>query len=348
MIDKKRLCSYLIMAILTVALILTTLFVPITEVISRTMDSSAEIIPEASGVFSLLGFTGSTLDLFGASYEADGPVWLSILGVTLNWLVLIFAIVLLGFLIFELCSLKKNGFLIKQNLFTKKFALVTGYFAASVAVFEIVAFNVTTALAAGYFVYSMGVQVFVSAIIAVGILICAYLSGKRNGSEQKQNKVRDCISFALAFVCSILFMVFIFAPQTLDGLSFWQMSKFANEIVWPIAGEYFVGISQWAVFALYLVLAFVCVYSVIGFIRSLQGKSINWLSAALKRWSMAWLIVCIVYLFLIVASTLVFYGCVWVDGIFVLSWTIFIMIILPIIPYFISTNIALNKKQKNK
>lgn len=345
--NKKKLCVYLIMLILTVGLIVTTLFVPIASVISKTMDSSQEVIDEASGTFNLLGFTNATGPLFGASYEAVGPVWLSILGVILNWLVLGFAALFLGFLVFELCTFKNNKFLLKQNMFTKKLGFVLGYFCASVAVFEIVAFSVTTALADGYFIYSLNVQIFVSLLLGLGIVVCAYLFGKKTNDLQTQNKVRDSLAFGLVVVFSALFLVFIFVSKTIDGLSFWNMSSLANEIHEPVAAEYFIGISQWATFALFFVAGFLLVYCLIGLIKSLKGKNINWLSGAVKRWSMAWLIICIVYLFLMTATTIVLYGCVWFDGNLVLSPLTFVMIVLTIIPYFISTNIPRNKSQKN-
>ena len=64
--SKKRFYSFLSMGILILVLITTTLFVPIANIVSKTMDTK-ETIDAATGTFSLITLTKNMWILFRAS-----------------------------------------------------------------------------------------------------------------------------------------------------------------------------------------------------------------------------------------------------------------------------------------
>ena len=338
------------MAGLLVALIVTMFLVPIAKVETYDMNfepTAEHLIPEASGTLSLWQYTKAMLYMRDTCYVADGPVWLSVLGVALNWLIVFGAAVLLGFVVFELCTPNKENLTLKKNATAKKLALTLGYLVIGAFIYEVVAFGVTTALAFGYFNYAAHAEAYISLALAVGVLVCAYLSGKKVAQGQGPNKARDGVGFAVAGVFAALFFAFVFVPAALGDMSFWQLSSTANDFAaygYPIAAEYFVGISQWMTFAMTVPVGFVLVYSIIGFVRSMQGKSVNWLSGATKRWSMALLVYSFVYLFLMMATIICTFGCFWADGTWVINCLPFVMVLLPYVPYIMSTTISHNKK----
>lgn len=348
--NKKRFVSFAVMVGLLVALIVTMFLVPIVNV--KTYDMyTGDFIPEASGTLNLWAYTKAMMYMMATCFEADGPVWLSVLGVVLNWLVLIGAVVLLGFVIFELCTPNKENWTLKKNATAKKLALVVGYLTVSTFIYEMVAFGVTTALGQGYFNYAVNLQAYFTLALAVGVLVCAYLSGKKVAQEQKPNKARDGVGFAFAAVLSGIFFGLVFAPQMYDGLSFWQLAGTAGEFAtwgYPIAAEIFVGISQWVTLAMAIPVGFVLVYSVIGFVRCMIGKSTDWLSGAVKRWSMALLVYSFVYLFMMMAAITCYpyYLCFWFDGQWLITFLPFVMTLLPYGAYIMSTTISHNKKPK--
>lgn len=352
--DKKRFISFAVMAGLLVALIVTMFLVPIAKVTTYDMNynlSESPLIPEASGTLSLWTFTKSMLYMMATCYEADGPVWLSILGVALNWLIVFGAVVLLGFVVFELCTPNKENWTIKRNATAKKLALTLGYLVVGAFIYEVVAFGVTTALAEGYFSYVAQAQVYVSLALAVGILVCAYLAGKKVAQDQKPSKARDGVGFAVAGVFAALFFAFVFVPATIGNMSFWDLSGTASEfaaIGYPVAVSIFVEISKWMALAMLIPVGFVLVYSIIGFVRTLQGKDVNWLSCRTKRWGMALLIYSFVYLFLMMAALICTWGGFWFDGTWFINFLPFVMVLLPYVPYIMSTTISHNKKPKEQ
>ena len=342
--NKKRFFSFLVMGIVVVGLLLSLMFLPLADIVSRTMDADKVVIDSASGTFNLLSFTKAMSYLFDVSFSADGPVWLAILGFALNWLLVAGLLLLLALIVFELVTIGHDEWNSKKNVIAKKVALAVGYTAIGVSVFELVACIATTSMAGGYFVYKTSLSVYITVACAVAILVLAYISCKKQ-DDQQSSKLRESVSFLLTFLFAGLFAGLIFVPQTMDNLSFWNMSYLANSIgEHPVAANIFVGISQWVTFALAVPLAFLAIYCLFGFCRSLIGKNTNWLSGAVKRWSMVWLIVGSVYLFLMTATVIVFYGCFYVDGNFILKPWSYAMLFLPYLPYIFSATISRNKK----
>ncbi len=158
--------------------------------------------------------------------------------------------------------------------------------------------------------------------------------------------LRDSLGFILTPIFAGVFVGMIFIPQTIMNHSFWQISSNASYITSPFAAEYFVGISQWTTFALFLPVAFLLIYGIIGFIRSLCGKSINWLSGAVKRWSTLLFILSLFYLFLMAASIMCIYGFFYFDGLFVFAPISIVTLISLPLPFILTRMISFNKKEK--
>lgn len=342
--SKKRFYSFLIMGILILALITTTLFVPIANIVSKTMDTK-ETIDAATGTFSLITLTKNMWILFDSCYYASGPVWISILCVCLNWITLFLLVILLGFVIFELCAIKKENLILKQNVTAKKIALITGYFSLVVFVFEIVSFVLTTALAKGYFVYNASMQMYLSAVLSVGLLICAYISSKKQ-FEQKPNKIREVLGYALTFVFVAVFELLMFLPKTIEGRSLFDLSMLANDFgSHPIVASDLVGLSQWVTFLFAVPTIFLFVYCLIGFIKALKGKQCPKIGRRIKRWTMAFAVMSLVYLVLETAAVIAVFGCFAYEGQLLISPLHLFMPVVAIVPYIFATTIAINKKQ---
>jgi len=343
--NKKRFFCFLSIGIIAIGLLLCLFLLPLANIVSKTMDADKVVIDSASGTFNLLTFTKVMAYLFDVSFNADGPVWLAILGFALNWLIVAGLILLITLIIFELVTIRHTNWTSKKNVLTKKVALAVGYLAVGVSIFEIVACIITTSMADEYFEYKACIAVYITIACAVGIFVCAYLSCKKQG-DQQASKIRESTGFLLTFLFAGLFAGLVFIPQTIDNLSFWNMSYLANAIgEQPVAGNIFVGVSQWATFALAIPLVFLAFYSLFGFCRSLIGKSTNWLSGAVKRWSLVWLVLTLVYLFLMTATITVLYGSFYLDGTFILKPWSYVMQFLPYLPYIFSTTISINKNR---
>ena len=342
--NKKQLISLIIIGLSGLFLVLSVLFLPIAEVVSKDM-VSGDIIPEASGVFNLITFSQAMLNISNACYNASGPAWLSVFGVALNWVLIILTILLIGFVVFELCTTKNSNLILKQNAVTKKLGLVVGYFAFVVCFFEIGSFLISTALAEGYFVYTPKLSMFLSVAFSIAILVCSYLLEKPNTQNQVPNKIRDSLGFSLTFLSVILFVMFVFIPQTIDGQSLFGISMLANDILKPVGGHVFVGLSQWVTF-------FMAIFVIVLLVKCLKG--LNLISKnntaktvkSLKRWTVIWAIWTLVYLFLMTASVVVVYGTFVFDGDLVISPITILMVILSLVPCLLSSTIASTKKEE--
>ena len=346
MIDKRRFYSFLVIGILSVGLILTTLFLPIVNVISKSMMTEA-VIAEASGTFSLISFTRAMFYMVDACYTASGPVWLSILGVLLNWIVVFDLICLLVVIILELSTFKKQEMLFKRNNIAKKLSLFVGFLAFSVFIFEFVSFMITTMLSNGYFVYSADLQVFVTLTISLLIVICAYISGRKNQDVQSQNKIRDVICLTMSFISAVIMLILIFIPITPEGFSLWNISSFANDIGEdPYMASIFIGLSQWATIFMGIVIAFIFIYCIVAVVRSLKNKSINWLSLRTKRWSLSLAILSHIYFSLMIVGVITIYGGFVIDGVWTISPIIILMPILSLLPHIFSLTLPYNRKSK--
>lgn len=343
--NKKRFISFVVLAILALGVIVLALVLPLVNITSKSLNTG-EIIPEASGTFGLISFTNGMLWFSEACFNAGGPVWLSILGISLNWLIIFVAVALLIFSIIEVCTIKKQ-LIIKQNCTAQKIALFVGWLGVGVFVFEIISFALTTALGKGYFVYTPNAQVFVGASLSVSVLVCAYVSGKSQKTGQVQKKVRDCLCYALTFVFVVLFCCLIFIPQVCDE-SLWGLSMMANELGnKPVAGWLFVGISQWVTFLMAIPVLFLIIRTLTGFVKTLKGRDANKTAGAVRRWCVAWTVISAVYLLLMMAAIIIIFGAFSVDGELLISPITFLMPVLLILPYMLSTFLPYNKINKN-
>lgn len=337
--NKKQLVSLIIICALSLFSILVTLFLPIADVVSKNM-STAEIIPEASGTFGLITFSQSMLIIADVCYNASGPAWLPILGIALNWIVVIAIFMLICFAVFDLFTLNKETLTLKQNAITKKLALIVSYFALFVFIFEIITFVLTTALSHEYFIYTPNYGIFLTAGCFVGMLVCAYMLNKKQTENQNTNKVRDSVGYSLTIFSVILFVVFIFVPQTVDGLSLFNVSMLANSIGhYPYIGEYFVGISQWVTF-LMAIPVLVLLTNCLRGINNISRKNNPKILKSVRRWCVVWAIWTLLYLFLMSASIIIVYGAFWADNIAFISPLSIFMVMFAFAPCLINSMIS--------
>ena len=293
--DKKRFIIFTILAALSLALVVTMLFVPLVHIVARTTDALK--IKVLDKTYNFLDYLKQ--DPFVTTFATDtyfnssGPVWLSGFALMCNYFFLVFGIVLFAASVFELIATPFKNINAKQNNFAKHIALVVGYFGIFVAIYQLVAYYTTTAMAKGYAEFNPNAQCFIVLAICIAIVIFAHISGKTR-FEQKQSKLKNAFGFGLTAVFTALSYAFVFIPQYskyfLSGKpsSFWHYGANANKYVpaTMTGGDYPLGISFYIMVVLGLIALFVFVVCVIGFIRALMGKKTNWLSTRAKKWSL--------------------------------------------------------------
>ncbi len=350
--DKRRIICFSILAVLSIALVFVTLFVPMVHIVGKddslniVYDKTISLVQYATDIPFL---TTAAADVY---FSATGPIWMGPTAILLNYLVVLFGIALFGFSIFEIASFKVEKFATKNNTLAKKIALVVGYLAVSVVVFEILSFILTTKFAGGYAGFYSAVQNYIVGGLGVGILVCAYMSGKKEKS-QTTNKVKNAVGYGISAFFSAFLFAFPFIPiYSYDFFgsaeSLFSLSLRANEFASDSYGEVPIGITTYAVFAMILVGLFVLVYSIVGLVLSLKNKQTNWLSARVKRWSMALLIVYLVLFMLSFMAIAHLFTSVYIDGLFVYNAFAYIAVFLPFVPYIVSTMISWNKVKKEK
>ena len=359
--DKKRIIIFSILAFLGAAMVAVSLFLPIVHLIAK--DTSESIVYDKTvNILDYLRdapFISTSADEI--YFNSSGPVWMATGSLMFLILPALLGIIMFVLCVLEICLYKTNNVNIKNNMLAKKFSIFTGSTTLVCAVFAIISFVVTTMMANDYIKFGLGYGLFVLAGIGITTIILACLSCKRERSQQT-NKAKNSVGFALVALCALVCAAIPFLPfysEFLlgpDATTMWQVASKANELQTDISivrmlGDYPFGFAQWTIFALLLVCAFVFVYALVGFIRALAGRSTNWLSSRTKRWTMALAVVFEVLLFLVLCqfgvliSTFVIVDSV--NTIFMLTTLGFACIVVPFIPYILSTIISLNKKQKD-
>ena len=350
--DKKRLICFSIIAVLAIALVFVTLFVPMVHIVGKddslniVYDKTTSLVQYATDIPFL---TTAAADVY---FTATGPIWMGTTAIMLNYLVVLFAIVLFAVSVFEIASFKVEKFATKNNTLARKIALVVGYLTVSVVVFEILSFILTTTFAGGYAGFYSVVQNYIVGGLGAGVLVCAYMSGKKEKS-QTTNKVKNAVGYGISAFFSAFLIALPFIPiYSYDFFgsaeSLFSLSLRANEFASDSYGEVPIGITTYAVFAMILVGLFVLVYSIVGLILTLKNKETNWLSARTKRWSMALLIVYIVLFMLSIMAIAHLFTSVYIEGLFVYNAFAYIAVFLPFVPYIASTMISWNKVENEK
>ena len=352
---KRRFLIISMISILSIALALVTLLVPMVHIVGHAADAEKTVVYDS--VVSLLQYEKDLPFLYTAAtetyFEATGPMWLAVVGILLNYLVIAGAVVLLFVSLTEFVLVGKKDVAIKNNNLTKKIALFVGYFTAFVAVFEITAFIVTSMLSGGYGEFYPELQNYIVASIAVLIIVFAHLIGKKE-YDQPENKAKNAVGFGLTAILSGACILFPFLPvytelMIFNGGSIYYLTSITNLLAGSLSVgvDYPLGMTFYAIFAMILVAAFVFVYSLVGFIMTLCNKKTNWLSARIKRWSMALLIVYTIMLLLVVGTIAGMISSIHLDEFFVCTPLIFLGIFIPFLPYVTSCMVSFSKTKKH-
>ena len=358
--DKKRVIIFSILALLSAAMVAVSLFLPAVHLVAK---NSSEVVVYDKTISILEYFEDTPFFSTSADEEyfnSSGPIWMATGSLMLLILPALLGIIMFVLCILEICLCKANNVNIKNNVLAKKFSLFAGSTALICSAFAIASFVVTTMMANDYMKFNLVYGPFVLAGIGLISIILASISCSRE-KEQQTSKAKNSVGFSLvaflALACAAIPFVPFYFKDFLgpDATTMWQAAGKASELqsvpnIVKMYGDYPFGVAQWVIIALWLVCAFVFIYAIIGFIRSLMGKSTNWLSSRVKRWTMTLAVVFEVLLFLILCqfgvllSTFVF-----VDGvhkIFMLTGFSVACVVVPFIPYIMSTMISVSKNQK--
>ena len=323
--NKKQIIGFSLLIALSVAFILCCLYLPL--VYMELHDFSTTVLIEPlSKDYNLIEFIkiGGNDDLFFSTYDAAGPMWLTLATIFFN------IITLIGCVFVAVLSLVGIVFVIKGKAFSfknsvlNKLANFVGIFAIVSFIFQIIGFVVITATANNLIIF----KVLYGCFINLGIGVAIFVSSQFVKDKQKtltKNNVRDGIFFILTAVFSIGLGVILicFSQFTVElsriiwnkeSLSFYELSLMANDVSYdlmnhPVAGDIPLGISFYIMVAIIVSLVFLTIYSIIGAIRSFGGKNSNWLSIRVKRWSTTMLyIFSVLFLFLMCSCMILFAG----------------------------------------
>ena len=254
--------------------------------------------------------------------------------------------------IIELATKNKN-LAIRDNALLRKLTLFLGYFMVSLFIFEFFSFLVTSIMAKGYAVFESNIQNYVTMALGIGLLVCGYSISKKN-VEQKKNKLKNCLGFGLCALFSLIGTAFLFAQQYSKYLigydaSFYKLSS----IVWDLGvantfGDYPIGLTNFAIYALIFINIFIFIYCLIGFILAIRGRDTNWLSSRVKRWTMAYLVTYTILYCLVLSGLAALMAGVFVDGVSMINALAYISVFIPFIVYACSCLISYNKNMLRK
>lgn len=358
--DKKRVIIFAILALLAVAAIVVSLFLPAVHLVAKDSDKVVVYDKTISlmDYFKDSPFISTPAD--DVYFQSSGPVWMATGSLMLLALPALLGAIMFVLCVLEICFCRANNMNFQNNVLAKKFSIFAGLATLVCSAFAIISFAVTTMMANGYMEFGLVYGPFVLAVVGLISTILAGISSKRE-KEQQTTKAKNSVGFALVGVFSLICAAIPFLPfytkyfYDPSVTTMWQAAGKASELqtdasITKMLGDYPFGIAQWAIIVLLLVCAFVFIYSLIGFIRSLAGKTTNWLSSRVKRWAMALSVVFDVLLFLVLCQVAVLSSTlVYADGgnkIFMLNAISSVFVVLPFIPYILSTTISVNKKQK--
>ena len=353
---NKKFLMVSMISIIAIALALVTLLAPIVHIVGHAADADKTIVYDR--VVNLLQYEQDlpflTTDATETYFSATGPMWLAVAGILLNYLVIAGAVALFFTSIVEFAFINKKDIAIKNNNVTKKIALFVGYFTAFVVIFEITSFIVTTMLSGGYGEFTPGFQTYIVAALAILIIVFAHLIGKKE-PNQPENKAKNALGFGLTAIFSGVCAAFPFLPVYADimifnGESIYYLTSITNSLIaeLPVGVEYPLGITFYAIFAMAAVAAFVFVYSLIGFILTLCNKKANWLSGAIKRWTMLLLVVYTLLALLVVGTIAGIVSSIHIEEFFVFTPMIFLGLFIPFLPHITSCMVSFSKTKKHE
>ena len=359
MINKKRIFLFSILLVLSIALIIVALFVPTVSIVAKDTSEIIVYNKSVSLVQYLIDAPFYLTDAFEIYFNASGPIWMATASILFNFAVAVGGLAMFVCCLVELCTCTAKNLATKNNVLAKKVSLFVGWFTIAIAIFATTSFIVTTMMANDYARFDLSIAPFVLIGLSIVIIVLAHLTDKR-AAEQNASKIKNSIGFALSGLISLLGIGLLFIPQFsiefgLGVTSLWDVGRAATMLagdpyIFNTMGDYPFGFATWVMFLLFFVCAFVFVYSVIGFIRALCGKSTSWLSSRVKRWSMAYLIIyCVIYLFVFCQLAVLWTSSVIIEiePHFMLMPYAYALMLVPYLPYAFSTLISVNKKKAN-
>jgi len=354
--SKKQIVLWSVLTGLAVTLVLVALLVPVVQLIIPDDEYSAQL--SLLEYLKVAPFWNVALPAANTIYfSADGPTWLATGGLLFNILLLFGGFALLCACVFELAGMKMKNSAVKNNVLAKKLAYFVGWFAIAIGIFQIASYTVTTLMANGYMIFLFDFGCIALIVLGIAILAIARQTNKRE-PEQQPHKLKNALGFGIAGVFALLVFGSLFVPIFADYflspeyVSIYGSSSAATLLsgdpyILNTMGDYPFGFCTWVCYLMALPCLFVFVYSLIGFIFTLQGKSTNWLSARVKRWSMAALVLqTIVFMFVLCQIAVLWSSIVIEYEYCMLRWTAIVVALLPFVPYVASTLISVSKKQK--
>lgn len=352
---KKRVAAFTLITLCAVAMILIALFVPCAHIVGKD-STKAVVYDKAVNLITYIKDAPFIMtDAADVYFNADGPIWLATGAILFNILIIAGAGVLLVLSLTEVLTYKAANMQIKNNCLAKKTAIFVGTLSMCISVFGITAFYVTTLLANGYVEFYSGIAQFLIVALGLAVIILAAASGKKIYND-RPIKSKNAVGFAFTAVFALLTFAVAFVPFFHEAFlgaenTIFKAAMQANNLlrdayIAHTLGDIPFGVAQYVVFATGGAAAFVFVYSIIGFIRALAGKSTDWLSARVKRWSMALLIANTILYVMVLCQTAVLYSSVSIDGINLFLPTAYIAVFVPYLPYAFSSLIPYSGKRK--
>ena len=354
--SKRRVVCFSVIFVLAVALLVTTLIIPMVHVVA--CDSGKN--PIFDGTVNLIEYTREQIFLKpgvdGMYFSATGPLWLAPAGIMFNYLVVLMCGILAVVCVFELATSKCTKMLTRQNMFAKKLAKFVALSSLLIYVFQLVCFIVTNMMSGGYAVFDSQLQIYLGLGLSFVLTVFAFAAGKKQ-KEQKVRKTKNAFGFLYTALFAGATAGVMFLPVYADIYlgeaelkSVFGLARNANMFVGsvPAMGDLPIGITFYALIALGVCCAFVFVYSLIGFFLALAGKKANWLSRAVKNWSVLLLIASMIVNVLILTTASVLASAAFIDENIIFTPLAAVMFVAPYFTLLFSNMIAHNKKQKPK
>ena len=352
--SKKNLGLLWALLIVSATIIVVSLFVPIIQIVGHAADELNTVVynKTVSFVQYLIDAPFFNTDAYDIYFSATGPVWLATGAIMFNLVVCAGSVVLFILCLIDLIAHNKN-LQTRNNVLTKKITYYLGFISIFVAAFSIVSFIVTNKLSNGYMEFYVNACPFV--ILVLGVLTIIFASKLDKRVLVSANKTKDSLGFAFAGLSTVVSILALFIPIYIEGYfpkqSIYGASTMAVELlhekpIVDMSGDFAFGLVTYVCFGLFLIAAFIAIYSIIGLIRSLLGKKTIFLSKAIKRWSMALIIGYFFIFCLVLCQTAVLSSSFYFMDILAFTWQFFVILFIPFLPFISTTLISVENKNE--
>ena len=361
MSKKKQIITLSFLIAISIAIVLIALLVPAVHIVGHAADDEkTKVYDQAVSLIQYLKdepfMTTAAFDVY---FSATGPIWMATGALLCNLLIAIGGIALFVACVYELASIAKPNWATKNNVLTKKIAIIVAILSLLLSIFAIISYSITTLLSKGYADFYFDVGPFIMIVVSIGVLYIAKMLTPRV-QPQETNKLKNIIGFSLTTLFTAIILSFMFLPifssqaELVVGpgrTSLYGLTQYAEEYMTIPAAlsaylDYPFGFMRYAIFITLFVGAFCFIYSIIGLILSCLGKKTDWLSSRIKRWSMTMIVIQTIMLFLLMCCFAVlessFYNAEF--NINILGILTYVLMFMPYMLYAASTLVSLNKK----